>query len=161
MTEGQGRATVIHCTQAIRDLWPDPLASQWLAQYPELFDEDDLRLAGTQPAYHFCEWFAAIHIFQRDGALSLVEKYVYPAHARKVALLDERLGSDARAALDAICARLHVQPPDLFVYEPGSGRYWFAEVKGPGDRFSEQQRASHVAIADTMGVRVEVIRVVL
>ena len=153
--------TVIHCTQAIRDLWPDPLASQWLAQYPDLFDEHDLRLAGTQPAYHFCEWFAAIHIFQRDGALSLVEKYVYPSHARKVALLDERLGSSAHATLDAICARLHVQPPDLFVYGTESGRYWFAEVKGPGDRFSEQQLASHQAITAELGVPVEVVRVVL
>ena len=45
--------TTIHCTRAIRDLWPDPLARQWLQQYPDIFDMDDLRLARNQPRYHF------------------------------------------------------------------------------------------------------------
>ena len=62
------------------------------------FDEDDLRLARAQPDYHFCGWSAAIRIFRRDDALLLAEKYVYPAYAREVALLDERFGSDARVA---------------------------------------------------------------
>jgi hypothetical protein len=161
MTESRDQDTVIYCTRAIRHLWTDPLASQWHDQYPDLFDENDLRLAGTQPKYHFCEWFAAIHLFQRDGALSLVEKYVYPSHSRKVALLDKRMGGAAHVRLDEICARSHVQPPDLFVFHPDTGCYWFAEVKGPRDRFSKQQTASHQAINEELGVKVEVIWVKL
>jgi len=66
--------TTIYCTAAIKALWPDPLAVQWHQQYPDIFDPDDLRLTQTQPHNHFCEWFAAIHLFHREQALSLVEK---------------------------------------------------------------------------------------
>ena len=40
-----------------------------------------------QPRNHFSEWFAAIHLFHRDGALSLIEKYLYANHTRKRSLL--------------------------------------------------------------------------
>jgi len=83
--------TTIHCTKAIRELWPDPLARQWLQQYPDVFDGDDLRLTVNQPKNHFCEWFAAIHLFHREGARSLVEKYVFQNHPQKVAQLGRLL----------------------------------------------------------------------
>jgi hypothetical protein len=150
--------TVIHCTGAIRDSWPT-IAEQWSAQYPELFDEDDLRLTLTQPRNHFCEWFAAIFIFQRDGALSLVEQYVYGTHAKKIAQLEQLLDRLQRDILTAICARHHVQPPDLLVYMRGTKRFWFTEAKGPGDQISTRQRASHEAITRELGVPVEIVRV--
>ena len=65
--------TTIHCTKTIRGLWPDPLARQWLQQYPDAFDMDDLRLTVNQPKNHFCEWFAAIHLSHREGAHCMVE----------------------------------------------------------------------------------------
>ena len=151
--------TTIHCTKAIRDLWPDPLARQWLQQYPDVFDADDLRLTVNQPRNHFCEWFAAIHLFHREGAHSLVEKYVYQNHPAKVARLAALLSERERKTLDAIREARAVQPPDLFVFVPKTTRYWFAEVKGPGDRLSPKQIRSHDAITRELGVPVEIIEV--
>jgi VRR-NUC domain len=153
--------TTIQCPSAIRDLWPDPLACQWLEQYPHLFDEVDLKLAQNQPSYHFCEWFAAIHLFKRDGVHSLVEKYVYQNHPAKAARLAAVLSEQERAILDDIERTYLAQPPDLFVFAPGTHRYWFVEVKGPGDKLSPTQLASHEAITRRLGVPVEVIKVVI
>jgi len=61
--------------------------------------------------------------------------------------------------LDAIREAYAVQPPDLFVYVPQTSRYWFAEVKGPGDRLSGKQIRSHDAITRELGVPVEIIEV--
>jgi len=151
--------TTIHCTKAIRALWPDPLARQWLQQYPDVFDTDDLRLTVNQPKNHFCEWFAAIHLFHREGAHCLVEKYVFQNHPAKVARMAALLSKRERETLDAIRADYAVQPPDLFVFVPKTRRYWFAEVKGPGDRLSTKQVRSHDAIAKALGVPVEIIEV--
>jgi len=65
---------------ATRALWPQPLARRWRSEYPHIFDSDDLRLALAQPRNHFAEWFVAIHLFHRDGAYSLLEKYLYGNH---------------------------------------------------------------------------------
>jgi len=151
--------TIIHCTKAIRELWPDPLAQQWLQQYPELFDDYDLRLTVNQPRNHFCEWFAAIHLFHRDGAHSLVENYVFQNHPAKVARLATLLSGPERKTLDAIRDTYAVQPPDLLVFVPGTSRFWFAEVKGPGDRLSAKQMRSHDALTHELGVPVEIIDV--
>ncbi len=151
--------TTIYCTSAIRELWPKPLAAQWLQQYPDVFDRDDLRLTVNQPRNHFCEWFAAIHLFHRDGALSLVEKYAFQKHRRKIEMLASVLSERERRILDTIGKEFRVQPPDLLVFMPKLRRYWFAEVKGPGDRLSEKQAKSHDAITSELGVPVEVIEV--
>jgi hypothetical protein len=124
-----------------------------------LFDEDDVRLTTRQPKNHFCEWFAAIHLFHRDGVLSLVEKYVYSTHSRKQTLFRELLTECQRATLDEICSGLKVQPPDLLVFRPDRSRFWFAEIKGPGDRMREAQRRSHAAIRRRLHVPVELIAV--
>jgi hypothetical protein len=151
--------TTIYCTKAIRDLWPNPLASQWLQQYPDVFDKDDLRLAVKQPRNHFCEWFAAIHLFHREGARSLVEKYVYQNHPAKVARMVTLLSGPERKTLEEIRTAYAVQPPDLLVFVPNTRRYWIAEVKGPGDRLSDKLNRSHDAIVRELGVPVEIIEV--
>lgn len=68
-----------------------PLADEWVRQYPQLFDADDLRQTIKQPAGHFCEWFVAIYLYHRHGALSLIEKYAYANHLRKVQMLEKLL----------------------------------------------------------------------
>jgi hypothetical protein len=94
--------TIIYCPQVLRDLWCSPpddpahgqLSGQWYAQYPGLFDEQDLRMARTQWDKHFYEWLAAIHLFQREGACSMVEKYDQPSHVRKYERYARILSSD-------------------------------------------------------------------
>jgi len=72
--EAHMKETVFYCSPQVRRLWPSPLAAQWASLYPQLFDRDDVRITQLQPKNHFSEWFAAIHLFHRDGVLSLVEK---------------------------------------------------------------------------------------
>jgi len=153
------RETAIHFSKQMRDRWPMPLASEWHAMYPDLFDDDDLRLALSQPRKHFYEWLSAIHLFQRDGALSLVEKYGYGNHARKVERLNSILGDDGAAFVRSLRPLRKVQPPDLFVYVPGSMRFWFAEVKGPTDSLMPKQTESHGQLADRFGTEIEIITV--
>ena len=153
--------TSIHCAKSLRDSWPDPLADHWRVAYPQLFDDDDLRLTVTQGWTHFWEWFAAVHVYETTGAHSLVEKYGCRTHPGKLEPYKLLLSEPERAILDAICGANHVQSPDLLIYEPDMSRYWFAEVKGPGDRVTAKQRASHDAIERELGVQVEIIRVVV
>jgi hypothetical protein len=153
--------TLVRCPRSLRDTWPTPLAAQWRDAYPQLFDDDDLRLTVTQPWTHFWEWFAAMHIYERDGAYSLIEKYNCLSHPRKRERYESLLTAQEQAALHEACSASRVQVPDLLVYAPDMSRYHFAEIKGPGDRLSVGQRESHDAIKNSLGVQVEVIRVVV
>jgi hypothetical protein len=144
---------------------PSQLARQWFEEYPGLFDEDDLRLNGTQghEKYHFYEWYVAVHLFQRDGAVSMVEKYDSPTHRRKFARYQELLAGlsePQRGVLSAIRAD-HVQLPDLLVLARDGESFSFAEVKGQGDRLLPRQIASHEVIRQELNVRVEVVKVML
>jgi hypothetical protein len=151
----------VKCPRSLRDTWPDPLAGEWLERYPQLFDADDFRCTRRQPTLHFWEWYAAIHIFERDGAYSLVEKYVYKNHPVKTARLASILSESQLGILKAICHRHKAEPPDLFVYVPETGRFWFAEVKGPTDHQHANQAASHEAIERELGVPVEILQFTL
>lgn len=153
------RETVIYYSSHLRGLWPSPLAAQWASLYPQLFDDDDLRITRLQPRNHFSEWLTAIHLFHRDGVFSLVEKYAYANHARKRTLVGQMFTDKQRASLDKIRTEFGVQPPDLLVFMPDASRFWFAEVKGPGDRLRNVQRRSHVAIERRLGVPVELVTV--
>ena len=154
------RETTIHCSSAVKDLWPSPLAKRWAAEYPQLFDDDDVRLTRFQAKYHFVEWFAAIHIFQRDGVRSLVEKYTFGTHPLKRARLDTLLTEQQSGALHEIRKSIGVQPPDLLLYDAGS-LIGFAEVKGPGDLLREKQLESHRMIRRRLRVPVEIVNVKL
>jgi hypothetical protein len=143
--------------RSLRGSWPDPLAEEWLELYPQLFDADDLRCTRRQPALHFWEWYGAIHIFEREGAHSLVEKYVYKNHPIKAARLAEVLSQGQIDTLNAICRETHAEPPDLFVYLPGTHRFWFVEVKVPPDRVRINQAANHKAITGELGVPVKIL----
>ena len=153
------KETVIYFSPDLRSLWPSPLAAQWASQYPHLFDQDDLRITRLQPKNHFAEWLAAIHLFHRDGVLSLVEKYMNSAHPRKRDLIEAMLTDSQRAALGEIQAEWGVQLPDLLVFSPDRSSFWFAEVKGPGDRLRDVQRRSHAEIVRRLSVTVELITV--
>ena len=126
------KETVIYFSPGLRELWPSPLAAQWASHYPQLFDHDDLRITRRQPKNHFAEWLAAIHLFHRDGVLSLVEKYVYSTHPRKQALVKELFTESECAALGEIRTAFGVQLPDLFGVQPGS--FPFLVCRGEGAR---------------------------
>lgn len=167
--------TEVDCPPDLHQLWrteDTTLPAQWREQYPQLFDDDDLRLAqGPQRRNHFCEWFAAIHLFQRDGARSLVEKYdtfenhrlnhLRKGHRRKVADYEKVVPEDKRQVLHEIGSRFRVQLPDLLVLSGDGRSFSFAEVKGPTDHTlkRENQWGSRCAIRTQLGVSVEVIKI--
>ena len=150
--------TIIYCGAEAREQWPG-LAEPWRLLYPQLFDEDDARLARSQKRNHFAEWFAAIHLFHRDGVFYLIEKYHCSSHQVKAERVNQ-LGAEVPRVLRAIRRELHVQPPDLLLYTQ-AGLTGFAEVKGPGDRRepSERQLRSYDEIERCLGVRTELVEV--
>ena len=127
---------------------------------PHLFDHEDLRLALSQPQYHFCEWFAAVHLFHRDGVHVLVEKYFCANHSRKQEQLEQSLGAEDRDFLSTMIKNMNVQPPDLLWFSTKKD-YGFAEVKGPKDSLKPRQEISHDEIQRRLGKQVEVIEVVI
>jgi len=123
------------------------LAEQWARQYPLIFDDDDLRLAKSQPQYHFFEWLGAVVLHTTTGYLSLVEKYEFSNHARKVTLLRQML---PQPVLQLVTAR-GAQCPDLFVYSPDQSDWFFCEVKGPIDRVRKEQEDYFAELAMVSG----------
>jgi hypothetical protein len=85
-----------------QELWRSGrLAPAWAHRFPELFDEDDLRLAQAQGhlGYHFCEWLAAIVLHHATGHLALVSKYEFRNHPRKQEVVQRLLAPGLRAAI--------------------------------------------------------------
>jgi hypothetical protein len=107
---GSVRTTSIFCDENPRTRWwPKPLASDWSLQYPGLFDFDDIRQANNQPDRHFYEWYAAIHIFQRNGSISMVEKAAYWSNPVKYERYINLVPLDTRKKLDALTNEHRVQ----------------------------------------------------
>jgi transketolase len=179
-TSDGASTTTIYCPNGLPEIWrqglrgePPPLANQWQQQYPELFDDDDLEHIKNQAhdGYHFSEWYAAIHLFQRDGSRSLVEKYdtyenhrlnqLRKKHRRKVAEYESAVPQAQRQVLHEICSELKVQLPDLLVLRADRTSFAFAEVKGAADSTvnREDQRGMRDAIWERLGVPVEVIKI--
>ena len=148
----------IYYPPELREQWPNPLAAEWLARYPQVFDRDDWRQTQTQPEKHFVEWFTAVHIFHTTGECSLIEKAQSGerSHPRKFDIVQRLLSEERRARLDEISYKLGVNWPDLLVYRPGSRRIWFAEVKGPRDRLRPAQTKSHDLITRKCRIPVKV-----
>jgi hypothetical protein len=123
------------------------LAREWRGRFPDLFDDDDLRLANSQPSSHFFEWLGAIVLHHTTGYLSLVEKYEFSTHPRKQGIVAQLLPP---ALLDVLRGRNHgrAQAPDLLMYAQDLSDWFFCEVKGPRDRLRDEQVRKFGLIAD-------------
>lgn len=123
------------------------LAQGWKARFPDLFDEDDLRVATTQPGSHFYEWLGAIVLHHTTGYRSLVEKYEFATHPRKQQIVSQLMPSEVR---DALRDRIHgrAQAPDLLMYAEDLSDWFFCEVKGPRDRLRDEQIRKFGRLAD-------------
>ncbi len=111
------------------------LREEWAQTYPQIFDEDDLRIARSQPSYHFYEWYAAISIFQRTGEQSLIEQYQFPSHPRKRSVVARLVPSEVQRVI----WKAPAQAPDLLVYAPDFSNWYFCEVQSPTDKVSATQ----------------------
>ncbi|MFC4452796.1 hypothetical protein [Deinococcus sonorensis] len=150
-------------TAAQRDLFrAGTLAPTWAAQYPELFDADDLRLTRTQAHNHYFEWLAAIVLYHSTGYLSLIEKYepfgkprAGRPHQRKFQVVEQLFG-DGSEMLALMKRQDHptyggTQAPDLLVYAPDLSDWFFCEVKGDKDTLKPAQRLYFADLAQVGG----------
>ncbi|HUD19243.1 MAG TPA: hypothetical protein VMR81_02300 [Patescibacteria group bacterium] len=130
------------------------LPKDWLALYPTIFDSEDLRLALSQPQYHFAEWFTAIHYFKL-GWNALVEQYIYKPHARKLVIIEKYLGKEGVEFLRKSEGRGRIQPPDLFLYR--GDEYFFGEIKMPSDKLRDEQKIFFESIEKHFNTSVSII----
>jgi hypothetical protein len=139
------------------------LAPQWHAQYPQLFDDDDLRLARNRwkQGRHYYEWAAARHLHAVTGWSALVAKYEFGNHERKRAIARRLLQPEVMAVLTDRDRYGHAQAPDLLLFAPDESDFLFCEVKGPGDRLRPAQRSKFAALAAVTGKPVRLLRCAL
>ncbi len=139
----------------LREKWQSGiLPKKWHEAYPDLFDDDDLRLALSQPSWHFYEWLGALHYYKK-GFLVLVEQYIYRPHPRKLAILSRMVSEDDLRFL----RELPAQPPDLFVYRDEYSYFFFAEIKSATDALSDSQRIAFAQSAERLATEVRILRV--
>ena len=135
------------------------LAKEWREKYPQLFEDDDFRLALTQPINHFYEWMAAIHLCEDKGYFSLVEKYQYNIHPYKQSIVQKLDFEDLRKVMDYQRLKNKVQLPDLLVYKPDFSDWFFYEIKGGLDRLREEQAKHFETISLLSGKPVYLIKI--
>ncbi len=137
------------------------LVEEWYETYPDIFDEQDLRIARNQAklGYHFFEWLAAIIIYQTYGFLGLVEQYEFKSHQRKQDILRKLLSEELLNLVTNHKTHFKgVQCPDLFVHSPDYSGWFFCEVKGPRDRLSNVQTQFFKALSDMAQKPIRVIQ---
>jgi len=123
-------------------------AQGWRTRFPDLFDDDDLRIATSQPGSHFYEWLGAIVLHHTTGYLSLVEKYEFATHPRKQQIVEQLLPGSVRDVLRDRSEGRAAQAPDLLMYAEDLSDWFFCEVKGPRDRLRDAQRLKFELLAD-------------
>lgn len=131
-------------------------------EYPQLYDEDDIKLAkGPQgrEGTHFCEWYAAKIIHELTGHLVLVEKAESPAHRRKVEILKQLMPQDHINFIYQLDKPFFgsAQCPDLLAYSPDFSDWYFCEVKGPGDKVREIQEKYFLELKSVIGKPIDLI----
>lgn len=115
------------------------LVDEWYGAYRDIFDENDYRLARSQPGNHFFEWLAAVLLRESMGYCSLIEKYESANHAAKV----ETFRKTVDPVVFDFAMGHRAGLPDLFVYRPETSDWFFCEVKGGPDRLSPGQIEIH------------------
>lgn len=140
-----------------------PLRIEWAAQYPRIFDEQEVRIAVNQPEGHFFEWFAAVHLYETTGWLSLVESYQFKIQKWKRNVLQKLGASELVKFFDSQgkAGFGRRQAPDLLVYAPDLSEFYFCEVKGPTDRLSPVQIEYFKAVSIAAGKDVVILPVEL
>jgi hypothetical protein len=130
-----------------------PLRIEWAVQYHQIFDEQEVRIAANQAGGHFFEWFAAVHLHETTGWLSLVESYQFKVQKWKRNVLRKLGAADLIEFFDnqekAGFGRR--QAPDLLVYAPDLSDFYFCEVKGPTDRLRPMQKEYFEAVSTAAG----------
>lgn len=136
--------------KSLKEEWKaGKLHPHWVDKYPNLFDEDDIRLAENQSeyGYHFVEWLSTILLYNSTGYKSLISKYEFSNHKKKTEIISKIFENGLPIPKFNAENITNTQYPDLLVYRPDFKDWFFCEVKGPGDRLSKEQRIFFEALA--------------
>ena len=140
----------------LRERWNSgELPRRWRRAYPGVFDDQDLRVALSQPRYHFFEWLGALH-YHEKGYSVLVGKYFLQRNERRLKKLLQVL-NEGDPSFRSFRTALSALPPDLLIYGKRR-RFFFVEVKGPRDRMSDRQRQAFRAIAQRFSTEVRILK---
>lgn len=153
-------ATVLVTRHQFERFKSGELWREWSSKHPELFDNDDIRVAETQAklGYHFHEWLAALTLYQSTGYLSLIESYEFKRQKRKQEIMRDILPAQVLSAVEAITATGKVQCPDLLCYHPETKDWFFCEVKGPKDRVRPVQAEYFRTLVEASGQPIRVVK---
>jgi len=156
---------------SLRDKWNDPklgtklVLKYFLAYQWRLFDLGNLINALGQHSnrYHFVEWWTAIQLYKKYGLLSLVGKYVgrFPnadekLHYWKIERFKEVIPDTLTQKFLKGERNNRLKLPDLLIYPADKSDYAFVEVKGPGDRLSDEQKTSFEKIKQRLKKNVHI-----
>jgi hypothetical protein len=132
------------------------LGAEWANRYPDLFDDDDVRILTTehQRKYHFFEWLSSVLLYESTGFVSLLEKYSSKRHDRKLRLFSKFVPSEVFDFL----INAPSGHPDLFCFHPQTGEWFFSEVKGAQDILRENQISMHEQLKMMTGKKVRIIQ---
>jgi len=150
-------------TRQHRDRFRDgSLRDEWFARYQgPCFDQDDLRLATTQPGNHFFEWLGAISLYNALGVYSLIEKFESKkTHPRKFEVFEKLMDPETfKFVLDYGTDEYgSTGCPDLLLYRPDLSDWFFCETKERTESFTPRQVPYFTELAKRTGRRVRVIR---
>lgn len=132
------------------------LGQEWVNRYPDLFDDDDVRILKTehQRKYHFFEWLSSVLLYESTGFVSLMEKYSSKSHDRKLRLFSNFVPSEVFDFL----INAPSGHPDLFSFHPQTREFFFSEVKGARDILRENQISMHEQLQTMTGKKVRIIQ---
>ena len=136
------------------------LYEEWFRVFPELFDEDDIRVARTQAKLgaHYFEWLSALTVYQSLGYLSLIESYEFKVQKRQQKIINDLLPPDVLEIVQLPYDQRKAQCPDLLCFKPDYTDWFFCEVKGPTDKLRDEQREYFSLISSVSKKPIQVIK---
>ena len=136
------------------------LYEEWFRVFPELFDEDDIRVARTQAklGLHYFEWLSALTVYQSLGYLSLIESYEFKVQKRKQKIINDFLPPEVLEIVQLPYDQRKAQCPDLLCFKPDYTDWFFCEVKGPTDKLRDEQREYFSLISSVSKKPMQVIK---
>lgn len=142
---------------------------KWAKEYGELFSAIDAEKVNNciTRKHYFHEWKAAIKLYTEHNYRSVLAPYNPRSedsspHRRKAEEVRGRVPDKVWAVIetevevDGKIVKPRVGLPDLFVYSDDKKDEWFyfAEVKGPGDKIGPKQKIKSERLDEAAGKRV-------
>ncbi|MBS3776123.1 MAG: hypothetical protein KGY70_13095 [Bacteroidales bacterium] len=136
------------------------LINKWAGAHPEIFDEDDLRLAREEAkyGYKFYEWMAAVIIYNTIGYFSLMKEYELTSHERKHEAFKQIVDPKTFQYIMAPKEEENYCP-DLFCYSVDIDDWFFCDVKGKEDEWNLDRLAFFKNLKNITGKEVRLVTI--